>query len=476
MGAEIDNTLANTATINQRSLIVAQMLSGGTATPNFPFLASGSAAVAAACGVGSMASYMHDYYRKIDSLGELWILPVSDNAGGAAATMTVTVSGTATSAGTLNLYVIGDNQTVGVAVGDTASVIAANIVSAINLGAPLPVTASASAGVVTITARHKGAAAGDIDVRLNYRGPTSGEVTPTGITVAIAAGTVGATDPVLDTALANLGGQQPYDFIISAYAGSAQVLSLQNLFSDTNGRWSYLSELFGGAFNASKAASLGALQTYGTSNNNQHISTIGVVDVPEPAYIWATGYGAVCASSLRVDPAMPLQYIALPMLPPPVSSRLSQSSRNTLLYSGISTFFVNNANQVVLERSISTYQTNLAGVADNSYLDTETLFTLAYVVRDLRQDLISKFARKKLVADGTNVPYGSNFVTSQTILREAIAHYRRMSSLGYTQSPDVYAKTAAAENQGNGRVALALPIMVANQLRRIDLAIAFTKP
>lgn len=46
-------------------------------------------------------------------------------------------------------------------------------------------------------------------------------------------------------------------------------------------------------------------------------------------------------------------------------------------------------------------QENAYGVADNSYLDSETLHTSAYVLRRLKSVITSKYGRHKLANDGT---------------------------------------------------------------------------
>jgi phage tail sheath gpL-like len=474
VGIETSTVNANTYIVNPRTLIIGQMTSNGTATPNVPFLTTSVSQVQAAAGYGSMASYMYANYQNVDSIGEVWVLPVADANSAVAATMTVSFTGNATQASTLNLYVCGDNQQVGVNMNDTPAIIANNVAVAINTGSPLPVVANASSGVLTITARNKGIAAGDIDVRLNFLGSAAGEVTPPGITLAIANGVSGTADPDLAGALANLG-TKTFDYVCTAYSGPTQVVELQNMFSDSNGRWSYLSQLYGGAFNAYRGT-VGALQTYGSGVDNQHISTLGFYDCPQPAYVVASLYAATCANSLRVDPGVPLQYLVIQgMMAPPPQSRFSITSRNTMLYTGISTFTVNDANECVLERAVTNYQYDPGtGEPSNAYLNVETLYCLTAYYRNFIQDMLTKFGRKKLVADGTTIPAGQpNFVSSQTIKNEVILNYRSQATTGLVTSPDVFAQNVAAQNQGNGRVAVYLPIILCNQLRRIDATCAF---
>jgi phage tail sheath gpL-like len=89
-------------------------------------------------------------------------MAAADDAAGVLATGTVTVVGTATAAGTICPYVAGQRLTIGVLVGDTATVVAAAIAAAITAAADLPVTAAAALGVVTLTCKWKGATGNDI--------------------------------------------------------------------------------------------------------------------------------------------------------------------------------------------------------------------------------------------------------------------------------------------------------------------------
>ena len=155
---EFDPSQANTATQNQRTLLVGQITASGTATANVPILAYSQAQVNTACGANSMLALMYAAYRAQDPYGEVWIAPLADNAGGTQATGTIAFSGTATAAGTLSLYVMGVLIPVAVSVGDTASVIAGNVNTAIGLAAGISVTSGVSTSTVTLTAVHKGAA------------------------------------------------------------------------------------------------------------------------------------------------------------------------------------------------------------------------------------------------------------------------------------------------------------------------------
>lgn len=476
---EIDASNANTIQgLNQRALIVGQMTADGTAAPGVAILMTSLSDARTSCGVGSQLAIMAETYRKADPYGTTYLLPLTDNDAGVATSVAATVAGTASESGTLALYVTGELVSVGVHAGDDAAKVATSIAAAVNRLTTLPVTASAAAEVVTMTARNAGVSAGDCDVRLNYYGPANSEFTPAGIDVTFVA-THGTGDPDPDdvqAALATIPDDFAYNFIVYPYNTAGMLKVIEDFLSDVSGTWSYAKQTWGGAFSAFRGTAAQAT-TYGLSNNNQHVTILPFYDSPTSLSQVVADYAGTCSRSLRADPALPLQNIALmTMKAPPVPSRYDFSERNTLLWSGMSTFRVNPDGTPILERSVTTYQVNAEGIPDNSYLDTETGYTLSWLINDLRSDLSTKFARKKLVADGTRIPYGVNFVTAQVVKGEVIANYRVNASRGLCQSPDKFAQDCVAENQGNGRVAIMAPYMLANQLRQIYVLVAFTKP
>ncbi|TKI02895.1 phage tail sheath subtilisin-like domain-containing protein [Martelella alba] len=432
--AEFDNSQANTATATQRTLIIGQQLPTGTATPNVPLLASSATTVAGVCGAGSMLHSLITAYLANDTAGEIYLLPLSDDGDTmAAATGKITVASAPSETGVISLYIAGIRVQLTVVATDTVAAIATALAAAINASTSLPVTASAAAAVITLTVKNAGAHGNGIDIRLNYQGSAGGEATPTGLTLTIVAMAGGASAPDLNDALANLG-DKTYDFIINPYTDTTSLDALKTFLSDSGGRWGYASQLYGHSF-GTLAGTYGTLTASGEARNNQHESLLGVYDSPTPAYVWAAAtYGAI-ANSLRNDPGRPVQTLTISgVLAPPDASRFTQTERNNLLYSGISTFTVADDGTVAVENIITTYQTNSYGAEDNSYLEIETMFLLMYVTRYLKTQITSKFARMKLAADGTRFAAGAAIVTPNIIRAELIAQYATLVTNGYVQN------------------------------------------
>lgn len=473
--AEVDNSQANSNQQNQRALLIGQMTSAGAATPNMPIISMGTTDAIVQGGAGSQIAAMTAAYRSSDPFGEVWYLPVEDDPAAVAATGTVTISGTPTAAGSISLYIAGQLVSAVVATTDTPTTIGATLTAAISQANPaLPVKATAAAGVVTLTAVNKGLAGNDIDVRLNYAGTAAGQTTPPGLTVAVVAMAGGATNPVLTTALDNLG-DMPFDFIACAYHDPISLNAIKTLLNDQSGRWSWEAQVYGHCF-ASSVGSLATLQTFGSTRNNQHETILGFCDSPSPPWVWAADYAGASAVALRADPGRPLQTLTLhTALAPPVESRFTLTERNTLLWDGISTFSVAQDGTIALENVITTYQTNAWGQPDASYLEIETMFLLMYILRDLAGVITSKYPRMKLADDGTRFAPGSAIVTPSIIAADLIAEYQSLEWDGYVQDASDFAQALIVQRNSTNpnRVDVLWPGTLINQLRLFALLAQF---
>lgn len=475
--AELDNSHANTGATTQRALLIGQMTSSGTGVANTPQICQGVSDAKSVGGPGSMLALMAAAYRGADPFGEVWYLPLADGGSSLAAAGAVAFTAAATATGVLSLYIAGALVSLTVTPTQTVAQLATALAAAINANTDLPVTAAVdgtTTSKVNVTAKNKGLAGNDIDLRLNYRGAAGGEVMPTGLTVTITAMSGGAVNPDLTAGLANLLDKE-FDFIAFPYTDSASLDAMKSFLSSVSGRWSWSKQLYGGAFGASRGT-LGTLTTFGSARNDEHMSIMGFNDSPSPNWIWAANITAAVAVSAKADPALPLQTLVLSqVLAPPLASRFRLEDRNVLLWDGISTFTVANDGTVAIENLITTYQLNSFGQPDDSYLQVETLLTLQFVLRQLRADITSKFSRVKLAANGTRFAPGSSIVTPNTIKASQIAKYQELEYDGYVQKSDVFAEALIVEQNASNpsRVDVLYPGTLINQLRILALLFQF---
>jgi len=468
--AEMDNTQAGYFTQNKRALLIGQKLAAGTAAVNTPYLVSTPDMAKTLFGVGSMLARMHAAYRQQDSFGEVWAIAVADAGGGANATGTITVTGPATAAGTINLYIAGQRVQVAVGASDAQNTVAASINAAINAATDLPVTSSVATNVVTLTSRWKGLTANDIAISDSFRGYAGGETLPTGIALAYSGSGFlagGTTNPTLTGTVITAMGDDEYDYVIQPYTDSTSLDAFATEYNDSVGRWAYSRQVYGHCYTALRGT-LNALTTAGALRNDPHHTIAGIdVDCPNPVWEYAAAYGGANAVCLNVDSARPTQTTPLTgILAPRAGKRFLLTERQSLLNYGIATSYVSGG-LLRVERAITTYQKNTWGQADPSYLDSETLHTLTEITRRLRNRITQKYPRHKLANDGTRFGAGQAIVTPSVIRGELVAEYAAMEEVGLVENHTLFAKYLIVErDSGNpNRLNVLLPPDLVNQLR-----------
>lgn len=168
---------------------------------------------------------------------------------------------------------------------------------------------------------------------------------------------------------------------------------------------------------------------------------------------------------LRYDIAAPdTQTIRDLVLAPMMRGDITQSS--FALTHGIATAYTEGG-VLRIQRDITTYKKNAYGVADNSYLDSETLHTSAYVLRRLKTVITSKYGRHKLANDGTRFGPGQAIVTPAVIKGELLSTYRQMEREGIVENYDLFKAHLIVERDANdpSRINVLYPPDYVNQLR-----------
>ena len=458
---ELDASKAGSYSQNNRTLLIGQMLSTGSATPLTPVSVHSESEAITLFGAGSVLHRMFVYAQGNNSLQEIWAVPMSDNAAGVVATGSVTFTGTATTADTINLYVAGQNTQTSVAVGDTATVIAGNVAATINANTTLPVTAVATAGTIAFTSKHKGTVGNQVDLRFNYIGSPY-EITPTGITTAVTAMSGGLTNPDVTQAIAAIG-DEPFEYWVLSFC---DLTTSNAINTELNRRWNANVGLFGEAIGA-VVGSLSSLQTFGNATNFSHISFVGLYDTPNPAYELAAGVSGTASASLNNDPAVALtnnQVIGI--LAPPKASRFKNTDRQTLYLNGIACTTADRNGNVFLERLVTNYQVNAAGLPDNALLDINTLATTAYFFRYLDYVLTQKFSNSKLANDNNNLTGGQAVATPTVIKNAIVAVYKDLVNQGIVDNLAEFKKRLVVQRNtlDATRVDVLLPFQIVSPL------------
>jgi len=470
---EFDNSQAirGLAGLPYKVLIVGQRLAAGTVAELVPTKVTTANQAIEYFGRASMLAHMVEQYKKNNNFTETWCIALDDAGAGVAATGKLTITGTATAAGTFNLYVAGRAVKVAVAASDDQDAVAAAIVAAITADLDLPVTAAVNgtnADEADITARHKGENGNDIDLRVNYY---QGEELPAGITVAVTAMASGATNPDFAGVVTAMGDEW-YNVIAMPYTDAANLTLLETELSD---RWGPLRPIEGHAF-AGAAGSQGTMTTLGDSRNNPHLSIMGANASPTPPHELAAIVSGVAAYYGNIDPARPFQTLDLVgFLPPALTAKWTQAERNLLLLDGISTYTVDAGGTAHIERLVTTYNLNDQAVRDESYFDVNTLLTLGYLRYTFRARFSSRYPRHKLGDDGTRYGAGQAILTPKTAKGECFNLFRQWEEIGLVENFDQFKADIVVERNGidPNRLDFLLPPDLINQLRVVAAQIEF---
>lgn len=381
-----------------RVLIMGQKLAAGNAVAGQAYRIDGGAAQAKALfGRGSQLADAVAGYRDNDETLELWALGLADDAGGTAATYTITYTGPATAAGTVDLMVTHQRVTVPVTSGMTATQVATAVAAAINLYPDLVFTAASAAGVVTLTARHKGGEFNGLFIKANWKQGT----TPAGLTVAIAAAVSGATNPDASAAIAALGDTTWAHIVTPWNDGSDLVLA--DLCEDRAGpsKMNY-SEAY-----IAKIDSYSNFLTYSLSTRDSAYGLFLCIKLgcmPHSPWRVMAAYVAQIAVSAQADPALPFNGLVLKgILPPRETDWFTRQEREFLLEGGGATLFVRNG-AVCIERAVTTSKTNALGQEDYGQRDLNTVLTTNYLSASARTYLQGQFPRYKIADDASIYP------------------------------------------------------------------------
>ena len=470
---EINPANAGAGGVRFRSLLIGQRLSAGTVAEAVPTPIGTAADARSKFGAGSQLAIMAEAFRRVNPIGQLWGVALDDAAGATAATTTVTVAGTATAAGTIALYIAGRRVAVGVQNAQTAAQVATAINTAVQAAGggtngALPVSSGVAAEVVTLTNRNSGASM-DVDVRHSYQ---PDESLPAGITVTVAAGTAGATDPTITTATDAVEDEK-FDVIAHPYNAAASMTALEGVLST---RWGAVVQLDGVAFTAYRGTAAAAT-TYGNARNSPYSSVMGISTSPTSVPAWAGAIAGRVAQSAAADPARPFQTLELTgILSAALTDRFTHAERETILSDGIATHAVDRSGRVTLERVVTTYQTAPGGAADAAYRDANTLFTVSYLRASFRNRMQSRFARHKLANDGTRFGAGQAVVTPSIARAEAINLFRLWEDQGLVEDATAFKEGLVVERNGTdpNRLDFLLTPDLVNQLRVMGAQIAFT--
>lgn len=366
----------------QKMLIVGQRLSSGSVAELVPTRVFSDAEAAAYFGWGSIAHLMTRAAITANPYLDLTVVALDDAATAVDATGTVTLSGPATSSGSIKLFIGNQMVEVGITSGETATEIGANLDVECDKYPELPVTVAAAVGVLTLTAKNGGTLGNQIGLAT--------EISAAGVSAVIVAMASGAVDPDIDDALAPVFAEQ-YHIIVSALNDQTSLTALADHLDSVSGP---LEQRPGRGVYATTGA-LGDATTLAGQINEGRMNHAYLRGTRSLSYVLAAAYAAVMA--FEEDPAMPLNTLELKGIhAPAVDQRLSRTEQESLLHNGVSPLEVGPGENVQIVRAITTYTQDAQGIDDVSLLDTTTIATLDYVRKACRERIALRFPRAKL--------------------------------------------------------------------------------
>ncbi len=293
------------------------------------------------------------------------------------------------------------------------------------------VTGQAGRSVVTLTTKALGGITSDIPIARNIN---PSETTPPGISTTFPefgyfpAGSGGR--PAIQPSLDLIGND--WFQIIAGQANRADSMAIVN--STLSAMYEF-DQMRDAVYFCGVPGELSALSTFGEGRNSKHICAFHARRMPTISYVLAATVAAAFAKEVSADPNSNLQNIALPnIVPPHPDSRFTWAENNSLLFSGISTWYVDAGGTVRVQLAITTRRKNEAGADTIDFLNVETMFNLMALRYEFRNTFMTKYPRARLADDGVEVNAGIQVLTPKIAKAEAVSIFRDWQARGLVEN------------------------------------------
>ena len=408
-------------------------------------------------GRGSQLARMIELQLKSSGGVPVYAVPLEDDDGAVTAAGTITITGEATAAGTLAVYVEGKKVSVAVAVADAVGDVATAIAAAITADLDLPCTAAAALGVATLTARWGGESGNQINLAINL---ADSDATPAGIAAAVVTFAAGATDPVLTTAFANMGDTW-YTEVCCPYNSAASLTAMEaaGVVRDDPS----VKRQFAGftGYTGTIADFITALG----SRNSEWTTYIPVPGSPKSAYMLAAGGTADFAADQQANPGRPQKNTILSGAI--AGNEDMRLNNDTIVRAGGSWTKNNEDGTVTIGDLCTTRTTTTAGAATEDWRFTVIIPNIQFKIYALEQVFLSSpYDRAVVLADGSGK--GPTYaVRPSTVKARAIGLVDDWVVRGLSTKRDqiVDGITSAIDSGNPGRINLLIPDVASAGLR-----------
>ncbi len=447
-----------------RIVLIGHKLAAGTLAANVPTPVSNQNDVDVLCGAGSMLREMYRIAAANAPAVPIWIEHTAET--GVAGIWTITV-GTLPGTGTGWIDIAGERLQITLTASDTPTTIATAIAAAINTyfdpltQTMLPVTATSSIAVVTVTSRHAGALFDDLQI---YVPTFSANLFNSSGVITVAHPTPGTGTPAsISTALAALG-DDPADIIVSPWSDTTSLAAYAAATNDVSGRWAWSRQSYGHVWSVT-TGTFSATTTLGLTLNDRHLTLLRRwTSTQSPAYLWVAGVAGRVAGWLfdTVLGNVSRNQTGLSVLglkgPSDRTQLDNYTGRNTLLTSGISSLAVDPYGNVNIDKIITTYRTGASGQPDTVFRDINSIYQVAGSLKYLRAVLAQAHGQKS-IAD-SNPGNLAAISTPADIKGTFIIGYEELCRRGVLENADTFSRliTVARDSANRARVNVAAPL------------------
>ena len=461
------------AGVPHKLLLIGQKQTTGDAVANEPVLLS-LGNLDDLLGKKSIIASMARFALNANPYGEIYALPINDASTDTAAAYTLNITGTVLAeAGTFYLYFAGKRIAISLtaaSVDSTVDEIKAGLDNNDTLPiATVSVVKTATEKSITITMQNKGVIGNGFMPFINA---LEGETTPSGMALVISQTVTGVGAPADTIITANLGDTW-FTEIVNPYGRTSGIVTAIDTALETRNGGTV--QLSGIQFTA-RVDSYSNLTTYLSAVDSQYLTVLCLAGNASPEPIIASVYAAIVGKSANEDAGKPLQYIALDSIySAGVSTRLTDAERNVIIGRGGATVKIRNRADVTLERAVTTYKTNQAGVASLAYKDLETIYTLITLRYQMNVRLLLRYPRAKLGNDTDLLRSG--VARPRDVKAEIVALAVEWLNAGLITDVDAFQNGLAVERDSEdaGRLVVILQPQLIGQLRQIFTSVQFSK-
>lgn len=441
--------------------VLGQYNSGKTPTDNTPRLMTTKDEAKQLYGTGSMLAIAIDaVFRKKGSV-PVYAIPLADGAGDPTE-WAVVVSGPATSAGRISLFIGGIKVTIAVASGDSANTVAAAINTAINANVDLPVTSTVNLATVTAVCKWAGATGDTIRFQQDLDdGDAAAE--PAGIGIVATPTVSTAANPVLTTALGNLGAVN-FTEIVNPYTDATSLAAIDTAGDnrdDPGVKKPFL------AFMGSILSAVNFISAV-NARDKAWESWVPVEDSPNMPFEIAAAMAGLWAGYQAAKPGLACRYQTIPGIRAGATAQWTQATNELVVAAGGSTTRPKADGTVQTIDIVTTYKTNALGAADDSYKWASSVANMQFKVYSLDQLYSSPPFDDALVLDD-NTPSGAPYaIRPRTVKAYTIKMIDELwVYYGLTKDRDTVVAGIVAEINAtnNARIDVLIPDVFALALR-----------